>query len=209
MERGKKFEQKVGSLFSDLEARYPQWVKVFPQFPVELKSGRKVFIDFKLAIEFPHEFQNYYFELQSRNIYDHALADKVEAIRRDTALTTFSFVHETELGESVAAELKSRNIIPKDWSSLKSFVEGIELQLLQQASAQRIAQGREAHDAESGSRLQHLVKKLAETQGKKHTREVRGGKPSSEEKEIVEDIVKEALRNPDEAIRQARKFFGF
>jgi len=209
MERGKQFELKVEALFSDLESRYPKLVKVIPQFPVELKSGRKVLIDFKLAIEFPHEYQNYYFELQSRNKHDHALSDKVEAIRRDTALSTFSFVHEAELGKAVAAELKSRNIIPKDWMALQSFVEGIELQLLQQTSAQRIAKGREAHDAESESRLQYLVKRLAETKGNKPTREFCGGEPTTEEKQLVEDIVQEALKNPDAAIREARKLFGF
>lgn len=209
MERGKTFEQKVETLFTDLESRYPELVKVHPQFPVALKSGRKVFIDFKLAVEFPHEFQNYYFELQSRNKHDHALSDKVEAIRRDTALSTFSFVHESKLGETVAAELQSRNIISKDWDALVQFTEGVELQLLQQTSAQRIAEGREAHDTESESRLQYLVKRLAAVKGRKHTREMTGSKPTLEEQEIVEDIVKEALRNPDEAIRAARKFFGF
>ena len=139
MERGKKFEQKVETLFTKLESRYPNLVSMSPQFPVQLNSGRKVLIDFKLAIEFPHEFQNYYFELQSRNKHDHALSDKIEAIRRDTALSTFTFVHESELGETVAAELKSRNIIPKDWDALVTFTEGIELQLLQQTSASELS----------------------------------------------------------------------
>jgi hypothetical protein len=208
MERGKKFEAKVEKLLSGLQARYDTLVQVSPQFPVQLTSGRKVVIDFKLTVEFPHEVQSYYFELQSRNKHDHALSDKVEAIRRDTPLSTFTFVHETPLEESVITELVSRNIIPKDWPAMVRFVEGIELLLLQQTSADRIAKGRKAHDKSTESRLKELVSRLANSQTEKDHREFAGSEPTHEQKRLVEDIVEEVARNPDEAIREARRFFG-
>lgn len=208
MSRGKDFEEKVGKLFLNLQSQYPNEVGVFPQFEVTLNSGRKVQIDYKITIEFPHEIQSYYFELQSRNKHDHALSDKVEAIRRDTPLSTFSFVHESPLESSVSQELKARNILPKDWNGIVAFVEGIELQLLQQRSAARVVKGLDAHDDASENRLKELVARLGELQDKPY-REVASSEPDAAQQQVIEEIIEEVKRDPGAAIRQARRFLRF
>lgn len=206
MNRGKKFEQKVGNLFEDLRRRYPEQVEVDPQFLVTLASGRQVLIDFRIAVDFAHERQAYYFELQSRERHSHELSDKVEAIRRDTRLSTFSFVHEAPLSATVASELKARNIITYDWSGLVRFTEGVELQLLQLASAKLTARGLAPQDLVSRNRLIELVKKLAESQSE--SRELRPP-PSAPRNGLVDEIVKEVAKDPAEAIRLARRFLRF
>ena len=161
MDRGEAFEAKVGRLFESLRVRYPTHVKVTPQFPTELASGRRTYIDVRVTVDYPHEEQSYYFELQSRDKYRHELADKIESIRRDTPLSTFSFVHESPISPAVAAELEARNIVAYDLNGLVRFVEGIELQLLQLVSADRTAEGLAAHDEASRDRLTELVERLA------------------------------------------------
>lgn len=208
MERGKRFEERVGNLLESLRTKYPRQVKVAHQHPASLSSGRKVLIDFQVMVDFPHERQAYYFELQSRNRHSHELADKVEAIRRDTRLSTFSFVHEAPLSGAVANELAARNIVAYDWNALVRFIEGIELQLLNLESAAREAKGQPAHDARSKSRLIELVERLGASEEEKNVRHFMGSGLSDRKRGAMEEIAKEVARDPGGALRQARRFFG-
>jgi hypothetical protein len=206
MNRGSKFEQKVGSALKRLCTQYPKYLEVFPQFPVKLSSGRRADIDFKLLVRFAHENQSYYFELQSRNKHDHALTDKIEAVRRDTTLSTFSFVHESPLEASVAKELASRNVVIYDWKGFCNFLSGVELQVLQLRRAREESRGR----VPSGrSRLRVLVNQLVDNERTKQTREIRRPESNSREGELAKEILAEVARGSAGAIRQVQKFRKF
>ena len=117
-DRGSQLERHVADRLFALRDKLGDKVTITPQHPVELASGRKAVIDFRLTVRFAHETQNYYVEVQSRAKHDHELVDKIEAIRRDTQLKTFRFVHDTPLEGAIARELESRGVISYDLAGL-------------------------------------------------------------------------------------------
>lgn len=207
MGRGYAFENRVGEMLTGLRDRYPAAIEVERQFPMELRSGREVRIDFRLSVDFPHERQHYYLELQSREKADHALADKIESVRRDTPASTFSFVHEAPIQESVASELKSRNIVAYDLAGFARLIDGIEVQLLQSKVANQ-SLARQPRDNAAENRLETLVSRLNDLQGKKKERHMLPKPMSSDERGLVDEIVDQVKKNPDAAIRAAKKHFG-
>lgn len=157
-ERGSKLEQLVAERLAALRAKLDDQVVIAPQHPVVLASGRKAVIDFRLTIRFSHETQNYYVEVQSRKKHDHELMDKIEAVRRDTQLKTFRFVHDTPLEDSVAKELEARGVISYDLAGLDTFLGGIEVNLTAVARLQeQVNRGDPSVDEE----LKALVKDIA------------------------------------------------
>ena len=173
-----------------------------PQYPVTLASGRRALIDFRLTIHFSHETKNYYIEVQSRRKHDHELIDKIEAVRRDTELKTFRFIHDTPLEESVANELKSRGVICYDLEGLDKFLGGIELNLTAVARLQeQVDRGDKSVDAE----LRALVHEIASAE--KDIAHVRPAASPRRDK-LIKDAVELASRNPGAAIRVLKDLFG-
>jgi hypothetical protein len=157
-DRGSRLERLVVDKLFELRAKLDDCVQVVPQHPVVLTSGRKSIIDFRLTIHFSHETQNYYIEVQSRRKHDHELIDKIEAVRRDTQLKTFRFVHDTELEESVANELQARGVICYDLPGFDTFLKGIELNL---TAVARLQAQVERGDTSVDQELKELVKEIA------------------------------------------------
>ena len=160
-ERGSKLELIVGERLATLRAKLDNQVEIAPQHPVTLASGRKVIIDFRLQIRFSHETQNYYIEVQSRKKHDHELIDKIEAIRRDTPLKTFRFVHDTRLEDAIAKEFESRGVICYDLIGLDAFLKGIEVSL---TAVNRLNEQVKRGDRSVNSELRSLVQNIGDNE---------------------------------------------
>jgi hypothetical protein len=200
---GKEFERAIGEKLADLRSRYEDLVALTSQYRVPMTSSRVAIIDFRLEVKFAHEQQNYYFELQSRKKHGHELADKIDAVRRDTALKTFSFLHELPVEESVLSELRARGVVVYDLPAFSRFIDGLDLQLgsVRQNTARAIGAG---HDTpEERTRLEELARKL---QGTEPMVRHLGPSGSSQKEEVVREIIETVIKNPDEALRFLKRF---
>lgn len=200
--RGSTLEQVIAGRMAELAAKFQREVEVAPQHRVLLTSGRKTIIDFRLQVEFAHEVQNYYIEVQSRDKHDHELMDKIEAVRRDTALKTFRFVHDTPIEQAVAKELRSRGVICYDLAGFDTFLKGIELNL---AAVNRLQEQASGKDGSVDTKLKALVDEIANVDKDiAHINRV----PNPRKDRLVEDAIELAARNPDAVVRMIKGFFG-
>jgi hypothetical protein len=194
-ERGSKLEQHVAERLAALRAKLDDQVEIAPQHPVILASGRKAIIDFRLLIRFSHETQNYYIEVQSRKKHDHELMDKIEAVRRDTQLKTFRFIHDTPLEEAVAKEFQSRGVICYDLIGFDTFLKGIEVNL---TAVNRLQQQVERGDRSVDAELKSLVEEIASAD-KDIAHALPAHNPRREQ--LVNEAIDLAKNNPD-AVRR-------
>jgi hypothetical protein len=190
-DRGSALERVVAEHLEALHAKLGELVEIVPQHSVTLGSGRKAIVDFRLTVHFSHEIQNYYIEVQSRRKHDHDLIDKIEAVRRDTQLKTFRFVHDTPLEASVAKELKSRGVICYDLNGFDMFLKGLELNL---SAVVRLQEQVDRGDSSVADRLKSLVTDIAAAD-----KDIAHMLPvaNSERDRLVKDAIKIAINNPD------------
>ncbi|MBL9001502.1 MAG: hypothetical protein JNK25_10245 [Phycisphaerae bacterium] len=153
-----------------------------------------------MTIRFSHETQNYYIEVQSRKKHDHELIDKIEAVRRDTQLKTFRFIHDTPLEDSVAKELDARGVISYDLAGLDTFLGCIEVNLTAVARLQeQVNRGDPSVDEE----LKALVKDIASAD--KDIAHMNPS-PNSRRDQLVEKAIDLAKKNPEAVKRVISSF---
>jgi hypothetical protein len=123
--RGRSFEDRVWALLSDAQEAYPGVITAVRQYVLTLDAGREVRPDFRLESRMPHAIDVWLVECQSRDRSDHALADKIAAMRAGSSHNRFIVVHEAPIAAAVRATYDSQGTNVYDFDAFSAFVAAL------------------------------------------------------------------------------------
>ncbi|MCC6230698.1 MAG: N-6 DNA methylase [Phycisphaerales bacterium] len=131
-----------------MKASFPTLVAFDHLFMLTLRTGRELKPDFRLSVRMPHQTDVRLIECQSRNATDHALADKITTIRKDSDYKRFIFVYENRPSGAVMKEFEQQGVVVYNLDEFQAFV--VELKRTMQA-VRPVILGLECADQTAGA----------------------------------------------------------
>lgn len=128
-QKGRRFEEQVGTLLETLRASHPDAVKVATQPRFTLHDGQEVTPDFHLQYELPHEVGHYLIECQDRKRSKSDIAQKIRYIKALSPRNRFIFVYASNLPEATSRALDADGVLVTSLDDFAAFLARLEVTL--------------------------------------------------------------------------------